>query len=479
MSELPQSWSLVQLGDLLNRIVGGGTPPKAVASYFDGPIPFMTVKDMNAARPSRTIDNISVEALAASSAKLIEKDTIVVATRMGLGKVVRPTVDVAINQDLKALFVNEAIERDFLEWWLRFSAKLIEQKGTGTTVKGITLDTLCSFEVPTPPLPEQRRIVAKMQSITAKSRRARDQLDHIPLLVDKYKQAVLAAAFRGDLTREWDDDSVTNEDHDAARMTLCAELKCRPWKVNKTQPEVRNAPARWRRCYVGQLVAHRSGIAFESKDFSASGTQVVRLGNLYQARLDLTRQPVFLANKEKYAPFSAKAGDILVSQTGTKYKRDYGHFVIVPEDTRLLVNQRVACLTPTKHLNAAFLLFFSQMNEFRDYFFSHETGGVSQGNVGLAGIMDAPLALPSRAEQDEIVCRIKLAYTAIDRLASEATSARRLNDRLYQTVLAKAFRGELVPQNPEDEPASVLLDRIRAERGAAPKAMRGRKAKAA
>lgn len=80
-----------------------------------------------------------------------------------------------------------------------------------------------------------------------------------------------------------------------------------------------------------------------------------------------------------------------------------------------------------------------------------------------------------RDRQAEIVHRIETAFAWIDRLATEATSARKLIDRLDQAVLAKAFRGELVPQDPADEPASVLLERIRAERGAAPKARRGRR----
>ncbi len=477
MSELPEGWQMLRLGEVAAR-TSNVDPSKSPAEEFE----LYSVPSFTDRHPEA-----SVGAEIKSVKQAVQPDDVL------LCKIV-PHINrvwvVGAKSDRRQIASGEWIvyrdhgcDPNYLRCCLTeqsFRDRFMQTvAGVGGSLMRARPSEVAEIEVPLPPLPEQRRIVAKIDSLTGKSRRARDHLDHIPRLVEKYKQAVLAAAFRGDLTREWDnDDSVTNEDYDAARMTLCAELKCRPWKLNETAPEVRNAPVRWRRCYVGQLVAHRSGIAFESKDFSASGTQVVRLGNLYQGRLDLTRQPVFLASEEKYSPFLAQGGDILVSQTGTKYKRDYGHFVIVPEDMRLLVNQRVACLTPTEHLNAAFLSFFSQTNEFRDYFFSRETGGVSQGNVGLAGIMDAPLALPSRAEQDEIVRRIKLAYSAIDRLASGATNARRLIDRLDQAVLAKAFRGELVPQDPGDEPASVLLDRIRAERGAAPKTRRGRKAKA-
>jgi type I restriction enzyme S subunit len=89
----------------------------------------------------------------------------------------------------------------------------------------------------------------------------------------------------------------------------------------------------------------------------------------------------------------------------------------------------------------------------------------------------APLAIevPSLPEQAEVARLLDGAFSWIDRLASEATSARRLIDRLDQAVLAKAFRGELVPQDPEDEPASALLDRIKAERDTTTKTRRGRR----
>jgi type I restriction enzyme S subunit len=85
------------------------------------------------------------------------------------------------------------------------------------------------------------------------------------------------------------------------------------------------------------------------------------------------------------------------------------------------------------------------------------------------------LPLPPTAEAVEIAKLVETAFALIDRLASEATSARKLIDHLDQTVLAKAFKGELVPQDPSDEPASALLQRIRTGRAAAPKAKRGRK----
>lgn len=203
MSVLPPGWVAARLSDVVDAIVGGGTPSKANPHYFSGTIPFMTVKDMNERRPTRTQDHISDIALADSSSQVIPKDTIIISTRMGLGKVVRPQVDVAINQDLKAIFHSGAIDKSFLEWWFRDKAKDIQNLGTGTTVKGITLPVLKGLEVSLPPLGEQKRIVSKLDSLSIRIERASNHLDYLPSLVKKYKQAILMSAFKGFLTARW------------------------------------------------------------------------------------------------------------------------------------------------------------------------------------------------------------------------------------------------------------------------------------
>lgn len=97
--------------------------------------------------------------------------------------------------------------------------------------------------------------------------------------------------------------------------------------------------------------------------------------------------------------------------------------------------------------------------------------------MNLRDIREFTLTLPSLSKQKDIAKNLGVIVTRAKRLEAEAVRARKLLDRLEAAILAKAFRGELVPQDPNDEPASVLLDRIRAQRAAAPKAERGRKAK--
>jgi type I restriction enzyme S subunit len=134
-------------------------------------------------------------------------------------------------------------------------------------------------------------------------------------------------------------------------------------------------------------------------------------------------------------------------------------------------------LSPNGDLDAAYLLYWLISEPFAGFTVEHE-GRTVLPKINQQGLNQTPVPLAPLPDQLETVRRLRTAFDWIDRLAYQATSARKLIDRLDQSVLAKAFRGELVPQDPEDEPASVLLDRIKAERGAMPKAMRGRKARA-
>jgi len=100
-------------------------------------------------------------------------------------------------------------------------------------------------------------------------------------------------------------------------------------------------------------------------------------------------------------------------------------------------------------------------------------------NITQPSLRALKLPVPEAAERAKVLAKIEATFARADRLEAEAARARALLDRLESAILAKAFRGELVPQDPNDEPASVLLDRIRAERAAAPKQKRGGRAAAA
>jgi type I restriction enzyme S subunit len=153
-------WEKKRLGDILENIVGGGTPSRTNPNYWNGNIPWVTVKDFATFTPFAAQENITKEGLNNSASHLIPKGTLITSTRMALGKAVVYSVDVSINQDLKALFPVKDIDRSYLYYWFQFHEKQIADLGSGSTVMGLSLPELkrIPFNKPTPP--EQTAIAA-------------------------------------------------------------------------------------------------------------------------------------------------------------------------------------------------------------------------------------------------------------------------------------------------------------------------------
>jgi len=158
-------WKQIKLGDCFDKIVGGGTPSRNIAGYWHGNIPWATVKDFNTFDSRHTQEYITADGLANSATHLIPKGTPITSTRMGLGRIVVYDIDVAINQDLKALFIKKGISSPFIVNWFIHNAKHIEELGTGSTVKGIRIEQLTELPISFPPLPEQRAIAAALSDV--------------------------------------------------------------------------------------------------------------------------------------------------------------------------------------------------------------------------------------------------------------------------------------------------------------------------
>ena len=158
---LPVGWEIKQLGEVCH-VIGGGTPFKGNEEFYTGEIPWATVRDMKSEIISETECRITEEAVKKSSTHIIEKGNVVIATRVGLGKVCMVAQDTAINQDLKGIIPkdNNQVLIRFLFWWLKNIASLIKKEGTGATVQGVKVTFIHALKMPIPLLAEQKRIVA-------------------------------------------------------------------------------------------------------------------------------------------------------------------------------------------------------------------------------------------------------------------------------------------------------------------------------
>ncbi len=148
IGQIPEEWDVGKVGDLFKSVIGGGTPSRKETKYWNGDIPWMTVKDMSNKKYVHDTEEYITEAgLKESSSSLIPENNLITSTRMGIGRVYINKVPVAINQDLKGLIPKDDFILDYTYWLILSVAKQLEAKGTGSTVKGIRLEDFKSLEI--------------------------------------------------------------------------------------------------------------------------------------------------------------------------------------------------------------------------------------------------------------------------------------------------------------------------------------------
>ena len=192
---LPADWKWVKLEDVVH-IIGGGTPSRSEPSYWGGDLPWVSVKDMNVSVLTHTSEYITPEGLDSSASNWIDAGNVIVATRVGLGKVCANEVGVSINQDLKGLIPKNsgALDTDYLFYNMQSHAPLIISMGTGSTVKGIRTGELAGINIPLPSLEEQKRIAAilneQMATVEKAKKAAEERLEAAKALPAAYLREV-------------------------------------------------------------------------------------------------------------------------------------------------------------------------------------------------------------------------------------------------------------------------------------------------
>lgn len=380
--------------------------------------------------------------------------------------------------------------------WLVFSLKLDADSGqlsehfTGTTIKHLTGASISRYHVRLPPANEQKRIVAKIEALQARSDAAKQALDAIPPLLEKFRQSVLAAAFRGDLTRAWREAHPDVEPASKLLERIRAERR-RKWeqanpKKKYVEPEpvdvagMPELPEGWCWTRAEELaweitVGHVGPMKHR---YVSDGVPFLRSQNVRENRFDPTGLLFVDEDFHRELPKSALSpGDLLVVRSGAP-----GTACVLPSEigrancADLVITRLLHGLNPT--LAAFYINSHFARSQVRD-----AQVGMAQQHFNVGSMKEMRIPLMSEREQDVLLKVLSDRLDSVKVLHNAATAAASMHATLNQSILAKAFRGELVPQDPTDEPASVLLERIRAAREttAEPKrtGKRGRKPKAA
>lgn len=200
-SQKGEGWEEKKLGEVC-KIIGGGTPSKNNKSFYDGEIPWITVRDMKADLISETEFSITELAVKKSATNIIHKGNVIIATRVSLGKICIVDRDSAINQDLKGIIPKINIEKRILFWWFKSIAKFIENSGVGLTVKGVKLEFVNNLIIIFPKsLQTQQEIVSQLDALSEQTKQLETKYQAKLANLEELRKSILEKAFKGELVQ--------------------------------------------------------------------------------------------------------------------------------------------------------------------------------------------------------------------------------------------------------------------------------------
>lgn len=454
-----------------------------------------------------SLDHISEAATLRSAATLIPERSILVVTRSGILAHSLPVainaIEVTINQDLKALTPGEGLSSDYLAYALKANERTIldDCVKDGTTVHSVEVPSLLNFELPIAPTREQHRIVAKIEELFSELDKAVESLTRARAQLKTYRQALLKAAFEGKLTADW---RAANPDKLEPPETLLARIRAeREARYKQALADWQTALDQWRAGGIDRRKSARpaapapiseiDGHALQSLPPLPTGWAYVRLENLG----DLAR------GKSRHRPRNDPrlfGGPYPFIQTGevkaagrrvADYTQTYSEFGLAqsrlwPQGTLCITIAANIAETALLGIDACFpdsVVGFTAQGEIVDPEFvelfikavrvriAAYAPATAQKNINLTTLEELIIPLCSRDEQVALVAEIERQFSILDNEEAGIGAALLRIATARQSILRKAFSGQLVPQDPTDEPATALLTRLR-ERTPAPRTPR-------
>ena len=442
MSKLPAWWAACSLADI-GHIVTGKTPSTKEASFYGGSIPFIRPGDLNHSGPIVTTETFLTNAGAAEIPNL-PPQSIVVTCIGNLGKVGLTTTTSATNQQINALIPDTGIDPSFVFHYCKTLRPWLEAQSSATTISIVNKSIFSKAPIPLPPAAEQTRIAAKLDELLAQVDTLKTRIDGIPARLKRFRQSVLAAAVSGRLTKNI---------------------------------EGSDLPPEWLLVNFSTVVSDlRYGTA-QKCDYNGGETGVLRIPNIGDNGIRLNDLKSSNFSPAEIRKLSLKKGDILLIRSNGSVDLVGKSAVVGSREEGLLFAGYLIRVRPNaEKAIAKYINYWLKSPAVRQVIemTARSTSGVN--NINSEEIKSLIFTMPPLSEQNEIVSRVEQLFALADQLEAKVASAQNHIDHLTQSILAKAFRGELAPQDPNDEPASTLLERIKAQRATAPKARRGRQA---
>jgi len=486
MSKILRGWAQASLGEIVSLSKSKANPQDTKLKTYVGleHIESSTRKILSFGKASD---------VKSTKNHFIGNDILYGKLRPYLNKVWRSDREGICSTDILVLSPEEGISSGYVER-LIFTPEFVEYAmahSSGINLPRTKFSEIKSFALKLPPANEQKRIVAKLEKCEARIDAAREALDDLPKLLEHYRQSVLAAAFRGDLTREWREQNPDAEPAEQLLKGLRKERRQRweeaeiekyeakgkdppkDWKKKYKAPgplskaklkELPKLPERWCWATVEELAAFEKnalkagpfGSALKKSFYVPSGFKI------YGQEQVIREDPYYgdyYIDEKRYRQLKSCAvspGDILISLVGT-----IGKVLILPKKIEPgIINPRLVKVSLAKGgATPEFLKRYLESPISRTAMKAEAHGG-TMDVLNLSILRSMPVPVAPLNEQTEISRKCDLALLALGNWNKEVISTENNLNALNHSLLSKAFRGELVTQDPNDAPASKLLLRI-------------------
>ena len=494
---LPKNWVKTSIGAIYD-VIGGGTPSTSIAKYWGGDTPWITSADIDGVREIKVIRYVTQKGIQESTTNKVPNRTLLVVTRVGLGKIAISDKPICFSQDLQGLVQRlDLIFTEYSLFYLSFELQRLKFEGRGTTISGITKKQLKDTGFPLPPYQEQRRIVAKIDELFSELDKGIESLKTARRQLEVYRQSILKHAFEGKLTAQWREE---NKDKLETPELLLARIKqersaiyerqLQEWRIAVKEWEGKGKsgkkPAKlkeisqlslaemeilpslsggWSYLHLGLVINEPKYGTSKKCDYNYEGTGVLRIPNVVRGVVDASDLKGAHFDEDEKRTYALRNGDILVIRSNGSISI-VGKCAIISksEEQYLYAGYLIRLRSNPVALLPDYLavLLSSHLLRTQIEHKAKSTSGVNNINSGEIQSLIVPLC--NLSEQEVVVERLSASLSAIDAIEAEIDNQLLKADALRQSVLKKAFAGQLVAQDPNDESASVLLDRIKAEK---------------
>jgi type I restriction enzyme S subunit len=401
---MKKGWVTKTLGDVCD-VVGGGTPPKDKPAFYSGDIPWATVRDMRQDVITETEFRITKDAVKSSATNIVPSGNVVIATRVGLGKVCLIGQDTAINQDLRGIVPrnDKALIVRYLYWWLKGIADVIVAAGTGATVQGVKLPFVKSLQIPVPPLAEQKRIVGLLdeafEAIATAKANTEQNLQNARAIFESYLNEVFTKKGKGWVETRLGDvcHKITDGTHHSPQIQFSE-------RGPDTFPYI------------------------TSKNIRNNFINLSKVAYVEQAFHD-----------EVYARCKPSLGDVLLTKDGA----NTGNVTLNTIDEPFSLLSSVCLIKTNKELlKPAFLCFYLQSSAGSSAILGQMTGAAIK-RIVLKDIKKAVISFPPLKEQETFVATLNSLLEVTQRLVRLYEQKLDALEELKKSLLNKAFAGEL------------------------------------